>query len=55
MATQTDWARTALRLPPDLHQLVHQEARTNDRSFNGQIVALLKQALQYKEAQCQKQ
>lgn len=41
--TQADWQKTALRLPRDLHQQVHQAARANDRTFNGQIVAFLKE------------
>jgi hypothetical protein len=43
--TQADWAKTALRLPRDLHQQVHEAARAEDRTFNSQIVALLKAAL----------
>lgn len=47
MATehQDDYTRTALRLPRDLHKAVHEAARQQDRSFNGQIVALLRAAL----------
>lgn len=40
--TQADWQKTALRLPRDLHQQVHAAAKANDRTFNGQIVAFLK-------------
>lgn len=39
---QADWQKTALRLPRDLHQQVHAAAKANDRTFNGQIVAFLK-------------
>ncbi len=41
--TQADWQKTALRLPRDLHQQIHEAARANDRTFNGQIVAFLKE------------
>tara|TARA_B100001105_G_scaffold236652_1_gene212619 strand:+ start:24236 stop:24409 length:174 start_codon:yes stop_codon:yes gene_type:complete len=44
-ATQDDYAKTALRLPRDLHRAVHEAAKQQDRSFNGQIVALLRAAL----------
>lgn len=40
--TQADWQKTALRLPRDLHQQIHEAAKANDRTFNGQIVAFLK-------------
>ncbi len=43
--TQADWVKTALRLPRDLHQQVHDEAKRQDRTFNGQIVAALRQAV----------
>ena len=39
------YARTALRLPHDLHKAVHAAAQAEDRSFNGQIVAVLRAAL----------
>lgn len=48
---QEDWAKTALRLPRDLHALVHEEAKRQDRSFNGQIVALLRQSFQTQKPQ----
>ena len=51
-STQDDYAKTALRLPRDLHRAVHEAAKQQDRSFNGQIVALLRAALmQPKEQQ----
>ena len=43
--TQADWVKTALRLPRDLHADVHAEAKRQDRTFNGQIVATLRQGL----------
>jgi hypothetical protein len=42
---QDDFVKTALRLPKDLHTAVHASAKTHDRSFNGQIVAVLRAAL----------
>jgi len=44
--SQKDWKNTAVRLPPDLHSQVHDAARAEDRSFNGQIVALIREGLQ---------
>ena len=41
---QEGWIKTALRLPPELHRDVHEEAKRQDRTFNGQIVATLRQA-----------
>lgn len=43
--TQADWVKTALRLPRDLHADVHAEAKRQDRTFNGQIVATLRQSI----------
>lgn len=42
---QDEWVKTALRLPQDLHAAIHETAREQDRSFNGQIVAMLRAAL----------
>lgn len=42
---QADWQKTALRLPRDLHQQVHEVAQTEDRTFNGQIVAFLRECI----------
>lgn len=42
---QLDWHRTALRLPPDLHRQVREAAHACDRSFNGQIVAFLRESV----------
>lgn len=46
---QADWQKTALRLPRDLHQQVHEAAKSNDRTFNGQIVAFLKECVRATE------
>lgn len=43
--TQSDWVKTALRLPRDVHAGVHEEAKRQDRTFNGQIVAMLRQGI----------
>lgn len=52
---QADWARTALRLPRDLHREVHEAARAEDRSFNGQVVSLIREGLQARAVQQQPQ
>ena len=44
--TQANWQKTALRLPRDLHQQVHEVAKAEDRTFNGQIVALIREGIQ---------
>ena len=41
MATQDDYIRTALRVPPDLHAQIHEHAKSNNRTFNAEIVARL--------------
>lgn len=51
-ANQATYIRTALRIPPDLHKIVHDSAKAQDRTFNGQLLAMLKEAAQ---AQQQKQ
>lgn len=44
--SQNDWQKTALRLPREVHQEVHEVAKAEDRSFNGQMVALIREGLQ---------
>lgn len=41
MATQDDYIRTALRVPPELHAQIHASAKANNRTFNAEIVARL--------------
>lgn len=41
MATQDDYIRTALRVPPELHAKLHESAKENNRTFNAEIVARL--------------
>ena len=41
MATQDDFVRTALRVPPDLHARIHKVASASNRTFNAEIVARL--------------
>lgn len=41
MATQDDYIRTALRVPPELHAQIHESAKVNNRTFNAEIVARL--------------
>ena len=48
--TQADWQKTGLRLPRDLHQQVHQVAREDDRTFNSQIVAFLRECVEARQA-----
>lgn len=43
MATQDDYIRTALRVPPGLHAQIHEAAKSNNRTFNAEIVARLEQ------------
>lgn len=42
---QSQYVKTALRLPPELHRAVHEAAQQQDRTFNGQLIALLRGAL----------
>lgn len=46
MATQDDYIRTALRVPPDLHAQIHEHAKSNNRTFNAEIVARLQASLE---------
>lgn len=48
-ATQKDFVKTALRLPPELHRKVHESARVNERTFNGELIHQLRTA--YSQAQ----
>jgi hypothetical protein len=41
MASQDDFIRTALRVPPDLHAKIHEAAKGANRTFNAEIVARL--------------
>lgn len=41
MALQDEYIKTALRLPPDLHERVHQAADKAGRSFNSELIARL--------------
>lgn len=47
--SQVDHARTALRLPREMHKQVHEQAKKEDRTFNGQIVAMLREGLHRRE------
>lgn len=46
MATQDDYIRTALRVPPGLHAQIHEAAKSNNRTFNAEIVARLQGSFQ---------
>ena len=50
MATQDDYIRTALRVPPDLHAQIHEHAKSNNRTFNAEIVARLQASMAADEA-----
>lgn len=39
MPLQDEYIRTALRLPPELHQRIHQAADKAGRSFNAELIA----------------
>lgn len=45
VAKQANFVKTAVRMPPDLHKAVHEAARKEDRTYNGQILAMLRLAL----------
>lgn len=46
MATQDDYIRTALRVPPGLHAQIHEAAKGNNRTFNAEIVARLQRTFE---------
>lgn len=48
MATQDDYIRTALRVPPELHAQIHASAKANNRTFNAEIVARLEESFSAK-------
>jgi len=44
-SSQAEYAKTALRLPRDLHQAVHAVAKAQERTFNGQLIVLIRDAI----------
>ncbi|MNU79419.1 hypothetical protein D3C71_690330 [compost metagenome] len=46
MSTQKDFVKTALRLPQELHQAIHQASKGSERSFNAEILFRLRQTFQ---------
>lgn len=46
MATQDDFIRTALRVPPGLHKQIHDAAEKSNRTFNAEIVARLQDSFE---------
>jgi hypothetical protein len=46
MQAQSDFVKTALRLPPQLHQLIHQSAKKHQRSYNAEILYRLGETYQ---------
>jgi hypothetical protein len=41
MATQDQYIRTALRVPADLHEAIHESAAARNRTFNAELIARL--------------
>ena len=48
---QSDFVKTALRLPPDVHAMVHEAAAASGRSYNAEIVARLQASFQTNESE----
>jgi uncharacterized protein (DUF1778 family) len=48
---QDDFVRTALRVPPDLHALIHAAAEESGRTFNSEIVERLKASFERNTAE----
>jgi hypothetical protein len=46
MASQDDFIRTALRVPPELHKKIHENAAASNRTFNAEIVARLQKSFE---------
>lgn len=42
---QSNFIKTALRLPPELHAKVHESAKASGRSYNAELISLLEKAL----------
>lgn len=42
---QTDFVKTALRLPPELHEQVHAAAQNSGRTYNAELVHCIEKAL----------
>lgn len=49
--TQDNFVRTALRLPPDLHKRVHEEAEISGRTFNAELIARIEAGLASQDEQ----
>lgn len=47
---QDDYKKTALRLPPELHERLHEAAAASGRSYNAEIVARLEESLERQQA-----
>lgn len=46
MSTQKDFVKTALRLPPELHQAIHDARKGSERTFNAEILFRLRSTFQ---------
>lgn len=44
-AKQADFVKTAIRMPPELHKSIHELAKKQDRTYNGQMLAMLKDSI----------
>lgn len=52
-ASQKDYVKTALRLPPDLHAALHEAAAEGERTYNGELLARLRSTFKTKRANAQ--
>lgn len=49
MATQDNYIRTALRVPPELHKRIHEAAEAGNRTFNAEIIDRLQDSFERPE------
>ena len=45
MGKQSDWVKTQLRLPRDLHKQIGKGANDSQRSFNAEVVVRLEESV----------
>ncbi len=50
ISSQDGWARTQIRIPPDLHQKAHELAKEEGRSFNSQLVVFIREGIKLRAA-----
>lgn len=51
MQSQKDFIKTALRVPSNLHCLVHKGAKENGRSFNAEVLYRLEKSYEKEKPQ----